>query len=221
MEKLDWDRSKLVGALPGTVALGVDEIVADRPFTRVEMTDRDLVILHSILTDVREVVVEVEEGIRDVAPYQKLAWRVDGLTHRLLLCDIDRVRAHPGLCVVGFFADRREDVDVWPLEEANSEIVTEFVDYPGILAYASVELTRGHWANMVLHDDPVDTSFWRKSRMHAQAVETLSPKHYFNVRIHNGRLTSGIFDAPTIEIQRTKYFDYSGSVEWRAERELI
>lgn len=210
-----------MGALPGTVALGVEESIEDRPFTAIEMTHRDRVVLYSILADVRQVVVEVEEGIRDVGPYQKLSWRVEGLTHRLLLCDINRVRAHPGLCVVGFFAEKREDVDVSPLEEANSEIVTEFVKYPGILAYASVELFEGHWANMVLHDDPVDTSFWRQSKMHARAVETLSPKHYFNVRIHNGRLTSGIFDRPTVEIYRTKYYDYSGPVEWRAERELV
>lgn len=207
--------------LPGTVTLGVDEKVHGRPFTAVEMTDRDLVVLHTILGDVRQIVAEVEEGVREMAPYQKLAWRVGGMTHRLLLCDVERIRVHPGLCVVGFFGQRREDVDIWPLEEANSEIVAEFVDYPGILAYASVELTRGHWANMVLHDDPVDTSYWRQSRMHARAVETLSPRHYHNVRIHNGRLTSGIFDRPSIRIDRTKYFDYSGPSEWRAEREIV
>lgn len=207
--------------MPGAVALGVHEKVEGRPFTALEMTARDQAVLHSILDDVRQIVVEVEEGIREVAPYQKLAWRVNGLTHRLLLCDVDRVRGHPGLFVVGFFAERREGLDVWPLEEANSEIVSEFVKYPGILAYASMELTEGHWANMVLHDDPVDTSFWRQSQMHARAVETLSPQHYFNVRIHNGRLDGGIFDRPSIEIHRTKYFDYSGPVEWRAERELV
>lgn len=205
----------------GTVALGIDEMIQDRPFTAVEMTDRDLGVLHSILADVRQVVVEVEEGVREMAPFQKLAWRAGGLTHRLLLCDVEKVGAHSRLCVVGFFGQRREDVDMWPLEEANTEIVAEFIDYPGILAYASLELADGHWANMVLHDDPVDTSFWRKSQMHAQAVETLSPKHYYNVRIHNGKLTSGIFDRPSIEIYRTKYFDYSGPIEWRAERELV
>ncbi|HEX6221211.1 MAG TPA: hypothetical protein VF115_08970 [Acidimicrobiia bacterium] len=207
--------------MSATVALGVDETIEDRPFTAVEMTDRDLGVLHSILADVRQVVVEVEEGIREIAPFQKLAWRAGGLTHRLLLCDVERVAAHLGLCVVGFFGQRREDVDIWPLEEANTEIVAEFIDYPGILAYASLELAEGHWANMVLHDDPTDTSFWRQSQMHARAVETLSPRHYHNVRIHNGRLTSGIFDRPSIEIYRTKYFDYSGPVEWRAERELV
>jgi hypothetical protein len=207
--------------MPGTVALGLDEVVVDRPFTAVEKTNTDQGVLLSILADVRQVVVEVEEGVRDLAPYQKLAWRAGGLTHRLLLCDVEKVRSHPGLCVVGFFGQRREDVDMWPLEEANSEIVAEFINYPGILSYASVELAGGQWANMVLHDDPMDTSFWRKSQMHARAVETLSPRHYHTVRIHNGRLTSGIFDRPSIQIYRTKYFDYSGPTEWRAERELV
>lgn len=200
--------------------MGPEEVVAGRPFTRVEVTARDQHILHDLLADLRGVAVEVEEGIRDLAPYQKLAWRVGGLTHRLLVCDFERLRSHPGLCVVGFFAERRTDVDIWPLEEANSEIVSEFASYPGILSYSSVELPDGHWANMVLHDDPVDTRFWRQSKLHAQAVEMLSPLHYYNVRIHNGRLTAGVFNRPSIVIQKTKYFDYTGTAEWKAERVL-
>lgn len=206
--------------MPETVNLGPDDRVRDRPFTAVEKTGRDLQVLNSILADVRSVVVDVEEGVREIAPFQKLAWRVGGLTHRLLICDVDRLRRHPGLCAVGFFAERRPNTEMWPLEKANSEIVTEFANYPGILSYASVELEDEHWGNLVLHDDPVDTEFWRKSQMHAKAVETLSPKHYFNVRIHNGRLTAGLFESPRIRIHKTKYFDYSGPTEWRAERAL-
>jgi hypothetical protein len=206
--------------VPETVTLRPEEMARGRPFTAVEKTRSDLDILHAILADVRSVVVEVEEGVRDVAPYQKLAWKVGGLTHRLLICDVDRLRAHSGLCVVGFFAERRTGMDLWPLEKANSEIVTEFADYPGILTYASVELENEHWGNLVLHDDPVDTQFWRTSRMHQKAVETLSPQHYYNVRIHNGRLISSLFDRPRIRIHKTKYFDYSGPQEWRGERPL-
>jgi hypothetical protein len=77
-----------------------------------------------------------------------------------------------------------------------------------------------HWANLVLHDDPVDVQFWRTSEMHQRAVESLSPEHYFNVRIHNGWLTAGLFERPQIVIRKTKYFDYSGSTAWRAERTL-
>lgn len=203
------------------VILGPGDVVPGRPFTAVEMTPLDLGILHGILADVRSVVVEVEEGVRELEPYQKLAWKVGGLTHRLLVCDQDRLRSHPGLCVVGFFGEKRPDKDGWALEEANSRIVGEFHKYPGILAYASVEMAGGKWANMVLHDDPVDVQFWRTSEMHARAVETLSPQHYYNVRLHNGRLTAGVFDRPRIEIQRTKYFDYTGDEAWRAEREMV
>ncbi|MGD2101771.1 MAG: hypothetical protein PVG83_05990 [Acidimicrobiia bacterium] len=206
------------GIVPETVSLGPFDVISERPFTAVEMTARDKDVLHDILADLRGVAAEVEEGVRKLDPYQKLAWRVGGLTHRLLVCNFERLRFHPGLCVVGFFAERRTDVDMWPLEEANSEIVSEFVKYPGILSYSSVELPDGHWANMVLHDDPVDTSFWRESKLHAQAVESLSPQHYFNVRIHNGNLTAGVFNRPSIDIHKTKYFDYTGPVEWRAER---
>lgn len=204
-----------------TVTLGPREVVAGRPFTALEATGRDLGILHGILADVRSVVVEIEEGARRIEPYQKLAWKVGGLTHRLLICDVDRLRSHPGLCVVGFFGDKRPDTDATVLEEANSKIVAEFHSYPGILAYASVELPERHWANMVLHDDPVDVQFWRTSPLHARAVETLSPKHYYNVRLHNGRLTSGVFDRPQISIRKTKYFDYTGPRAWRAERTLV
>lgn len=203
------------------VILGPSEVVADRPFTAAEMTNRDRLILHSMLADVRSVVVDVEEGARTLEPYQRLAWKVGGQSRRLLVCDVKRLRGHDGLCVVGFFAERRTDMEIWPLEEANSEIVSEFKNYPGILSYSSMEMQGGHWANLVMHDDPVDTSFWRQSKMHARAVESLSPKHYFNVRIHNGRLTAGLFNRPEIRITKTKYFDYSGLTEWRAERTLV
>jgi len=207
--------------VPVTVSLGPRDVISDRPFTATELTIRDLGILHGILADVRSVVVEAEEGSRAFEPYQKLAWRVGGLTHRLLICDRERLRDHASLCAVGFFGEKRPTMDPWPLEDANTEIVAEFAKYPGILSYASVELPDGHWANLVLHDDPVDVQFWRSSQMHQRAVDTLTPEHYFNVRIHNGRLTSGIFDRPQIVITKTKYFDYTGPEAWRAERTLL
>jgi hypothetical protein len=212
--------SNLRWEVPATVTLGPRDVVSDRPFTAVEMTMRDLGILHGILADVRSVLVEVEEGVRVLEPYQKLAWRARRLTHRVLVCDSDRLRAHPEPCVVGFFGEKRPETDGWELEEANTEIVAEFPKYPGILAYASVEMPDQRWANLVLHDDPVDVQFWRTSEMHRRAVETLSPQHYFNVRIHNGRLTSALFDRPEIVVRKTKYFDFTGEEEWRAEREL-
>ena len=173
-----------------------------------------------MLRDLCRVLEEADTGDTDIVPMQRKAWKVDGLTHRLLICDETRLRDHPELCVVGFFGERRTELDMTPLEEANTAIVGEFAKYPGILSYSSVELPSGYWANLVLHDDPVDRDYWRKSELHAKAVEALSPAHYKNVRIHNARLTGPIMERPRFTIRKTKYFDYSGELEWRAERTL-
>ena len=176
--------------------------------------------MHEMLTDLRTVLREADEGTRTIVQYQRIAWRADGLTRRIVVCDAGRLHAHRKLCAVGFFAERRPDIDITPLEEANAAIVAEFAKYPGILSYSSVEVRPGHWANMVLHDDPVDPEYWRKSALHAKAANLLSPVHYSNVRIHNSELTSGLFDNPQIVVKQIKYFDYAGESKWRGERTL-
>ncbi len=206
--------------MPYTVALGPREEVPGRAFTAVDLVDRDVSILLELLADVRGVLREADAGIRTVEPYQRMHWKVDGLTHRLIICDEPKLRFRDETCVVGFFGLRRTDVDPAPLEEANAALVAEFPEYPGILSYSSVELPGGHWANLVLHDDPVDREYWRRSERHQNAVATLSPLHYRNVRIHNARLTDGLTDSPKIIVERTKYYDFEGGVEWRAQREL-
>ena len=205
---------------PEVVALGPTEAAPGRPFTAVELRDADLAILRGMLRDLCRVLEEADTGDAEIVPMQRKAWKVDGLTRRLMVCDEERLRRHPELCVVGFFGERRADMDMSPLEEANTAIVGEFAKYPGILSYSSVELPSGYWANLVLHDDPIDRDYWRKSELHARAVDSLSPAHYKNVRIHNARLTGPIMERPRFTIKRTKYFDYSGEAEWRGERTL-
>ncbi len=207
--------------MPETIPLGPREEAPGRPFTSADLIPRDLKTLLELVADVRGVLREADSGTRDLRPYQQLAWKIDDLTHRLIICDEDRLRYRDRTCVVGFFGERRVDRDPSPLEEANSAIVAQFTEYPGILSYSSVELARGHWANLVLHDDPIDREHWRGSELHAEAARLLSPVHYRNVRIHNAELTDGLTDSPKLILERTKYFDFEGGVEWRAERELI
>lgn len=209
------------GTVPETVVLGPNEDAPGRPFTSVGLTERDMSILLGLLADVRGVLREVDAGTRTIERYQKLAWKVDGLTHRLIICDESRLRYRERTCVVGFFGERRADLDSGPLEEANTALVAEFTRYPGILSYSSVELPGGHWANLVLHDDPVDREYWRRSELHAKAAKLLSPLYYKNVRIHNAELTDGLTDRPRIVLERTKYYDFEGQAEWRAQRELV
>ena len=84
-----------------------------------------------------------------------------------------------------------------------------------------MELAKGRWANLVLHDDPIDREYWRGSQLHAEAVRLLSPVHYKNVRIHNAELTDALTEDPKLTLERTKYYDFDGGVEWRAERDLL
>lgn len=207
--------------VPDPIFLGPEEEAPGRPFTAVGLIERDMKTLLELLADVRGVLREADTGNRTIESYQRMAWKVDGLTHRLIICDEPKLRYRDRTCVVGFFGERRPGVDPAPLEEANSAIVTEFTRYPGILSYSSVELPSGKWANLVLHDDPVDREYWRQSEMHAKAAEVLSPLHYKNVRIHNAELTDGLTDRPQLVLERTKYYDFEGDTMWRAQRELI
>lgn len=212
--------STLRARTPEPVPLAPGESVPERPFTTVELIDRDVSILYGILGDIRGLLEEAAQGRRSVVPYRHMAWRIDGLAHRHIVCNEERLRSHPRLCVVGFFGERNTELDITPLEKANAALVAEFTHYPGITSYSSLELPGDQWANLVLHDDPVDPDFWRRSNLHSRAVKELAPGHYLNVRIHNAELSARLFDNPSIVIKRTKYWDYAGGSEWRAERVL-
>jgi hypothetical protein len=203
-----------------TLSLGPKETVSGRPFTSVELLDRDVAVLHEILDDLVRVLGEADLANTKLVPHERIVWQEAGLARRILICDEDRLRAHPDACVVGFFGERRTDMDIGPLEEANSAIVAQFRNFPGILSYSSIELPNGYWANMVLHDDPIDREYWSRGALHAQAARTLGPIHYRTVRIHNARLTAGVLEQPSFAVKMTKYWDYSESTEWAAQREL-
>ena len=202
------------------ISLEANEAVPGRPFTDPALTEGDLDMLNHMLEDLRGVLEEAETPPAEVVPYHQQAWRVHGRSHRLIVCNEERLRTHPDLCIVGFFGDRRTDLDIAPLEEANAAVVAEFREYPGILSYSSASLDSGQWGNMVLHEEPEDAELWRQSVRHASAVEELSPLHYRCVRIHNARLDAGLFDDPGIVVHRSKYFDFTGGSEWRGVRTL-
>ena len=202
------------------VSLGPQEADAKRPFTAVKLIDRDLKTLSGMLDDLVTILDEVDDGSRTIEPNKRMSWRVDDLVRRLLVCNEQKLRFHEDLCVVGFFGERHDNVEMGPLERANAQAVAQFKDYLGILSYSSVELPGGYWANMVLHDDPVDREYWRRSALHAEAARNLSPLHYKTVRIHNLRLTDRVMSDPEFSIKRTKYWDYTEVPEWTAVREM-
>ena len=203
------------------LVLGPEQRVPRRPFTAVENTAVDLEILSWMLDDLRRMLGEWLAGNREITPYERIAWVRRGLRRRLVVCAPETLLGDADLCVVGFLARRNPARNLTALERANTAIVREFKDYPGILSYSSCELEGGNWANLVLNDDPSAPERWRQSVAHATAANQLSPEYYLNVRIHNGSLPGGVMGGNPIVLARTKYYDYRarGTV-WKAERTL-
>lgn len=200
--------------------LAPDQGVPRRPFTSVSLYQRDIAVLTDMLEDLRCLQAAAEKGRQKIVPYKRIAWATHGYKRRVIVCRPERLTSKKELCVVGFFGEMRPELDVAVLEKANAEIVREFESYPGILSYSSFELPGDQWANLVLHDEPQVTERWRGSERHRRAVADLSPVHYRNVRIHNGRIPGGLPGGRWIVINRTKYWDYRAKTIWHAVRDL-
>ena len=202
------------------IALGPTEVAPGRPFTSVDHYRADTECLVVLIADLCAVLARATADSEELVPFEHIRWSDGGYAHRLIICDPPRLLEHSSLSAVGFFSERHTDIDISPLEKANKEVVEEFRAYPGVLSYGSIQLPEGHWANLVLHEEPATADEWRTSRVHADVVERMSPIHYKNVRIHNALLTAGLSDDPDIRIVRPKYFDYEDGEGWQAVREL-
>ncbi len=200
--------------------LSANQGVPGRPFASVDRYERDSSILTSMVEDLRALVASAAAGGIDLVPHRKITWRVHGLKRRVIVCDPGRLTSAGELFAVGFMAERNADLPITALERANTKIVKEFVDYPGILSYSSWELADRQWANLVLAEDALVAERWRESMAHRRAVAELSPRHYRNVVIHHGRLPGGLGGGRWIVLDRTRYIDFEGGETWRAVREL-
>ena len=198
--------------------LSANEQVDDRPCTDLALLSSDRALLGYMVQDLRSLVRRVCSGAVELQPYETLHWAVHGLARRTVICDPVGLRREEGLCVVGFFGERRVDADQAVVDDIEGDLIAEFRSHPGILSYSSIELVDNYWANLVIHDAPSDTARWRESRVHVQAAEEVSPRHYRSVRIHNGHLLGGVVGDESIVIERTKFWDYTSEPTWLGER---
>ncbi|MDH4308576.1 MAG: hypothetical protein OEX04_13990 [Acidimicrobiia bacterium] len=195
------------------------ETSTGRPFTAPDLYETDIQRLTYLLEELRCLMGRVYEGSTSITPFEPITWTVHGLRRRTVVCDPMRLGERRDICVVGFFGERTFGPDTASLEMADTAVVLEFRDYPGILAYSSMELADRNWANLVLHTAPEDREAWRGGATHARAVAELAPIHYRTVRIHNGSLPVGLLGGRAITIERTKYWDYTVPDVWHAVRE--
>ena len=201
-------------------SIGPDQTVRGRPFTSPALYERDQQILGYMVEDLRGLMGELYSGQLSIRPYEPLTWTVHGLGRRTVICDPMRLGERRDVCVVGFFGERRAEIDTAPLEAADAAVLLEFRSYPGILAYSSMQLPDANWGNLVLHTAPEDREAWRNGAIHARAVAELAPVHYGTVRIHNGIMPDGLNGGRPLRIEQTKYWDYRRPEHWHAVRTL-
>lgn len=201
------------------IELRVDEIVDEHPCTDISLYSPDLDLLAYMLQDVRSLIRAADVGRIELIAHEPKLWDVHGLRRRTVVCEPTVIRGRDRVCVVGFFAERREQIDYPALDELELQLLLEFRRFPGILSYSSIELANDFWANLVIHSVPDDTEAWRGSSAHARAVD-VSPGLYSAIRIHNGHLDGGVPGNRAIEIDRTKYWDYDHEPVWQAVREF-
>ena len=201
------------------VPLRADEVAAGHPCTETALYVPDLDLLAYLLQDLRTLIRSNDAGKTELVAHEPILWSVHGLRRRTVVCDPALIRAHDRVCVVGFFADRREDIDYESLDDLELTLLLDFRKFPGILSYSSMELANDFWATLVVHVEPDDTEAWRTSSAHSKAVE-ISPGLYSSIRIHNGHIDGGVTGNRAIVIDRTKYWDYDHEPVWHAVREF-
>jgi hypothetical protein len=214
----------MIGATEGVVddcvRLGPQESAVGRGFTDPAHTTRDLTVVGLMLAAIRRAVTAPPGIPFGPRPLVLEPAGLEGRAHRAILCDERRLGDGRDLDWVGFFAVKRRDRDSAPLTVMDDELIGEFPAHPGILSYSSLELADGDWGNLILLDGDAAREHWRVSDRHAYAARELAPRHYSDVRLHQGVLPGGVRGGDDPILRRTKYYDYRAGVAWRAEREL-
>lgn len=197
------------------------ELLSDKPFTNPGNTGDDAAILAFALEQLR-LLLSDSEAMAGLTTGQPIFWvEMDGRLHRFIVADTDGLRTLPSFTMVGFFGQRRTSADRAPIEQVDTELISELMLHPGLLAYCSMLLDDGSYGNLVLFADQTAMLHWSTSERHAYATRVLAPTYYESVRLHNGYVAGGLNGGQRPVLERTKYLDYRGMLPWRAIREYV
>jgi hypothetical protein len=198
--------------------LGPDEVLADKPFTNAENTEREVDVMRVMLEQERELAQAwAKDG--DAAPAEVVMTEPDaeGRRHLLVVPNVQALVQAEEFTAVGFFGKPREDVDHGVLFGLEDELVGRMGRYGevGLLSYYDVELVapKGTYGNLILFATPDVPEEWYRDEIHRQAV-SLSSGHYHQIRLHKGSVHGSILGGCQISVERTKYFDFTGDDTW-------
>lgn len=202
------------------VCIRIDEEPNGHPCADIRHYEADLGVLNHLLEDLRARLRQATASETVLLPYQVLTWHENGLTRRIVMCDPDALVEDPEVLIVGFLGNRRSTDEANLIDEFDFDVISEFRQYPGILSYSSMELIPNQWANLVVHREVTDREAWRRSAIHIEAAEDLSPRVFHSVRIHNGRVHGSVVGDGSVRVDITKYWDYDSDPLWHAIRSL-
>lgn len=203
------------------VSLSPMEKVSDRPFTDLRHIAQDSQAIRFMITCVGltlENHSRLNQGQTPLVIYQPTP---DKWIHRIVITQPGQLHLLSPLTVVGFFGLKSADADVPLAQEMDRQLIPELSHYDELLAYASVCLPTGNFANLVLFASSRGKDDWGKSEKHAEAVRLLTPDYYSSVRLYNGNLPGGIDLPDTLQLDLVKYYDYATRPLWRAVRTLF
>jgi hypothetical protein len=202
------------------IRLGPWESAPGRDFTNPVQASQDLKLVAVMLAALRRALAAGAVRAEGSPPLVLASPGLPGRAHRVIVCDARRLGDGRDLAWVGFFAAKRRDLDSTPLTTMDDELIGEFPAHPGVLSYSSLELDDGDWGNLILLEGDAARQRWREGERHAYAARELAPRHYTDVRLHQGVLPGGVGAGHEPILRRTRYYDYRADVTWRAQREL-
>lgn len=206
------------------VPLGPADLVESRPFAHPEHNSADLAALVTMAARLRQVLLE--SGAAELmTPGRIYELRtLEGRRLRVVVSQPEALRGSSDLPLVGFFGHRRPVVppDVIADKDAiDLELIAEFPQHTGVLAYCSMALDDANYGNLVLMAQPETRDEWSTSARHAYASRVIAPQYYATIRLHNGLLPGGLASGRPPVFLRTKYYDYRDDWHWSAVREYL
>lgn len=203
------------------IHLGPSDVLCERPFTDLRHTQPDLQTLRfMVMCAWMALELPSGEGADRPGPFILHQPTADQWTQRIVITQPARLRSHKPLTVVGFFGLKSALADVALAQKLDRQLLPELTAHAELLAYLSICLPTGNFANLVLFASPEGKDAWGQSERHSLAVRLLTPDYYSAVRLYNGDLPGGVAAGETLRLRLVKYYDYSSRPLWRAVRLL-
>ena len=198
-----------------------EQRLGGRPFTDLQQTETDLLLLEDLLSRLRTLVGAIATVGISYPQQHIIEYREDARYFRFVLNNWHSLLNLPRFVVVGFCGQRRVDVSEIQIAEINildAIMVDELKQHSGIVVYSTGMRTDGDYGNLILFEKPEHLSLLGNSTPHSQAARCFSPHYYASTRIHDGVLDGNIFSTAQPQLRRTRYWDFTCQPCWQTER---